>query len=70
MIMQVKYDAEFLKRVYSTPMITMKELLSSSRPELTTVRLQYDDEFSFKFIAKQLKFMDDLKVSEIHLIME
>eukprot|EP00920_Eleutheroschizon_duboscqi_P029710 GHVT01072117.1.p1 GENE.GHVT01072117.1~~GHVT01072117.1.p1 ORF type:complete len:453 (-),score=31.11 GHVT01072117.1:524-1882(-) len=55
------YDDKFVQQVYSTPLMTLSQVLTESRPELPAVRLQYSDKQGFKVQAKQLGIMDDLK---------
>lgn len=61
--LQEQYDSKYVDQVYSTPLLTLSQVLTGSRPELRAVRLQYSDKQSFKTQAKQLGLMEDLKVS-------
>jgi hypothetical protein len=62
LFVQEHYDDKFVQQVYSTPLMTLSQVLTESRPELPAVRLQYSDKQGFKAQAKQLGIMDDLKV--------
>ena len=62
--LQDNYDREYLPRVYNAPEVTVQEVLSGARPELTEVRATYVGANSYQTLAKQLKIMSDLKVSE------
>ncbi|XP_064595956.1 alpha-1,3-mannosyl-glycoprotein 2-beta-N-acetylglucosaminyltransferase-like isoform X1 [Liolophura sinensis] len=55
------YDNLFVKAVYSSQLLTVSEVQSGARPELTSVRVQYNTKEQFKKYAKQLGIMEDLK---------
>jgi len=67
--LQDNYDPAFVKSVYSCPSITYEELmankLSSGQPLPKGVRLTYTTKDVFKNTAKQLKLMEDFKVSHL-----
>ena len=60
--LQDNYDDMFVKKVYSTPLLSIGEVTSQQHGEYKTVRVQYTDKAGFKAMAKQLGIMDDLKV--------
>ena len=53
----------FVKMVYDTPLMTVREVQQAQRPEEKAVHVLYTDKNSFKSHAKALGLMDDLKVS-------
>ena len=56
------YDEQFVKTVYSAPLLTIGQAVSGALSEYRAVRVQYSDKQSFKTQAKQLGIMDDFKV--------
>ncbi|KAI0220616.1 Alpha-1,3-mannosyl-glycoprotein 2-beta-N-acetylglucosaminyltransferase [Lamellibrachia satsuma] len=55
------YDESFVQRVYSSPMLSISEVMSGAKPEAQAVRIQYENKISYKVLAKKLGIMDDLK---------
>lgn len=55
------YDEQFVKTVYSAPLLTIGQAVSGALSEYRAVRVQYSDKQSFKTQAKQLGIMDDFK---------
>ena len=59
---QENYDESFVQRVYSSPLLSISEVMSGAKPEAQAVRIQYENKISYKVLAKKLGIMDDLKV--------
>lgn len=59
---QDNYDKQFLRHVYSCPIITFEELRRGLVKTKDPVRIQYNTKDQFKRTAKLLGLMDDLKV--------
>ncbi|XP_064471603.1 alpha-1,3-mannosyl-glycoprotein 2-beta-N-acetylglucosaminyltransferase-like [Ornithodoros turicata] len=55
------YDVTFVKEVYGSPSVTIKQLLKGGVEGSEPVRVTYDSKASFKTIAKSLSLMDDFK---------
>lgn len=55
------YDEMFVKMVYDTPLMSVREVQQALRPEEKAVHVLYTDKNSFKSHAKALGLMDDLK---------
>jgi hypothetical protein len=53
----------FVKMVYNTALLTVREVQQGQRPEEKEVHVLYTDKNNFKTQAKALGLMDDLKVS-------
>lgn len=60
-LLKEKYDEEFVKRVYSAPLLSLNDALKNAHPEHVAVRVEYNTKNSFKTISKKLGLMDDLK---------
>ncbi|CAK8675171.1 unnamed protein product [Clavelina lepadiformis] len=58
---KVKYDKEFLKKVYKSPLISLQSLQTQTFPPSSTLRLEYIDTSSFVNCAKILGVMEDFK---------
>lgn len=56
------YDVMFLKDVYSSPAVTVKQLLREKIPGDGSLRITYTNKDNFKRIAKAFGLMDDFKV--------
>jgi len=59
----------FVRMVYDTPLMSVREVQQAQRPEEKAVHVLYTDKNSFKSHAKALGLMDDLKVSIFNLMM-
>jgi alpha-1,3-mannosyl-glycoprotein beta-1,2-N-acetylglucosaminyltransferase len=60
---QENYDDSFLKIVYSSPVITITDLVQGKLSEESSVRVTYRNRDQFKSSAKSLGLMDDFKVN-------
>ncbi|KAK6958557.1 alpha-1 3-mannosyl-glycoprotein 2-beta-N-acetylglucosaminyltransferase, partial [Biomphalaria glabrata] len=56
-----KYDEMFIKKVYSSPLLTGQQVKSGEQPQDKVVRVEYNGKDSFKKLAKLLGIMDDFK---------
>ncbi|XP_063041328.1 alpha-1,3-mannosyl-glycoprotein 2-beta-N-acetylglucosaminyltransferase b isoform X2 [Engraulis encrasicolus] len=56
-----RYDENFVKEVYSAPLVKVEELHSGSLKGAGPFRVQYSSRDSFKALARSLGVMDDLK---------
>ncbi|XP_071098308.1 alpha-1,3-mannosyl-glycoprotein 2-beta-N-acetylglucosaminyltransferase-like [Haliotis cracherodii] len=56
-----RYDTEFVKHVYESPLLSVAEVVSQSKSDYGTVRVQYNTKDEFKSLAKKLGIMDDFK---------
>lgn len=59
---QDQYDPMFRQEVYGAPAMGAIDAKNGAKPELTMVRVEYNNKDSFKKLAKQLGIMDDFKV--------
>lgn len=66
---QEKYDDDYIRRVYSYPVVELSDLVSNMISDKSSVRLTYSTKQSFKNIAKQLKIMDDFKVGSSFFVL-
>ena len=64
--LQERYDRDFVKEVYSAPLLSSAEAVNGEKPEEKTVRVQYNSKDEFKRFAKALGIMDDFKVGPCH----
>ncbi|XP_055873224.1 alpha-1,3-mannosyl-glycoprotein 2-beta-N-acetylglucosaminyltransferase-like isoform X2 [Biomphalaria glabrata] len=58
---KAKYDEMFIKKVYSSPLLTGQQVKSGEQPQDKVVRVEYNGKDSFKKLAKLLGIMDDFK---------
>uniref|UniRef100_A0A3B1K1I4 Alpha-1,3-mannosyl-glycoprotein 2-beta-N-acetylglucosaminyltransferase n=1 Tax=Astyanax mexicanus TaxID=7994 RepID=A0A3B1K1I4_ASTMX len=56
-----KYDEDFVKEVYSAPVVTVEDLQSGKLSGPGPFQVQYSSPESFKTLARNLGVMDDLK---------
>lgn len=62
--MQEIYDQEFVARIQNLPTATISQVFGGSSGH-EEVKLQYTNKKHFETMAKQLKIMSDLRVSEL-----
>ena len=60
--MQELYDQEFVARIHQLPTASLSEVFSGTAHH-SEVKLQYQNKKDFESIAKRLKIMSDLRVS-------
>ena len=60
---QENYDVAFLKKVYTSPVVVVKDLIAGNVAKDITLRVTYRNKDHYKKTAKQLGLMDDFKVS-------
>lgn len=63
--LQENYDVAFLKKVYTSPVVVVKDLVAGNVPKDVTLRVTYRNKDHYKKTAKQLGLMDDFKVINI-----
>lgn len=56
-----QYDIDFVKEVYTAPVMTLSDAMNGLQLELKKVRVQYDNKEDFKRISKLLGIMEDVK---------
>ena len=65
---QENYDPTFHDKVYSTPLVSVSEVMAGKKKTLSALRVQYSTKEEFKSAAKKLGIMDDFKVQLSPLI--
>ncbi|XP_068189045.1 alpha-1,3-mannosyl-glycoprotein 2-beta-N-acetylglucosaminyltransferase b [Antennarius striatus] len=60
-LLKEKYDEEFVKDIYSAPLVKMEDLQGGGLTGPGPYRVQYSSRDSFKVFARNLGVMDDLK---------
>ena len=60
------YDSEFVNKVHQLPSASLSEVLEG-RLSHNEVKLQYLNKKEFESVAKRLKIMSDLRVSDLYI---
>lgn len=67
---QENYDVHYLKIVYSSPVLTVPELVQGKLKEESSVRVTYRSKDQYKKTAKTLGLMDDFKVCATWILVD
>lgn len=60
-LIKEKYDPTFHDKVYSSPLVSVNDVVSGGKKGLPSLRVQYSNKEEFKSAAKTLGIMDDFK---------